>query len=145
MSQLSISINLEVNKLTLLDGESKKFAPKYDEFTNEYKGIFRIASCDCEEAEKICQKESVTKFPTVRVYPAYPVPAVDYEGPLEIDGILKLATKYIHNNVIEITEGNINTFINENPTVPKVLLFSEKKGYPLVYKGLSVEFEVKCF
>lgn len=44
--------------------------------------------------------------------------------------------------MIEITEANINTFINENPTVPKVLLFSEKKGYPLVYKGLSVEFEV---
>lgn len=84
----------------------------------------------------------MTKFPTIRVYPAYPVPAIDYDGPLEIDGILKLATKYIHNNVIEITEGNINTFINENPTVPKVLLFSEKKGYPLVYKGLSVEFEV---
>lgn len=47
--------------------------------------------------------------------------------------------------MIEITEANINTFINENPTVPKVLLFSEKKGYPLVYKGLSVEFEVCKF
>ncbi|CAD8206853.1 unnamed protein product [Paramecium octaurelia] len=125
------------------DGESRSFAPKYDEFTNEYKGIFRIASCDCDEAEKICQKESVSKFPTFRVYPPYPVPAIDFEGPLEIDGILKLATKYIHNNVIEITEANINTFINENPTVPKVLLFSEKKGFPLVYKGLSVEFEKK--
>ena len=59
-----------------------------------------------------------------------------------MDGILKLASKYIHNNIIEINEANINTFINENPTVPKVVLFSEKKGFPLVFKGLSVEFEV---
>lgn len=49
----------------------------------------------------------------------------------------------MHNNVIEINEANINTFIGENPTVPKVLLFSERKGFPLVYKGLSVEFDVK--
>lgn len=48
----------------------------------------------------------------------------------------------MHNNVIEINEANINTFIGENPTVPKVLLFSERKGFPLVYKGLSVEFDV---
>lgn len=129
----------------IIDGESKGFASKYDEFTNEYKGIFRIASCDCEEAEKICQKESVTKYPTFRVYPPYPVPAVDFEGSLSVDGILKLASKYIHNNIIEINEANINTFINENPTVPKAVLFSEKKGFPLVFKGLSVEFEVLIF
>lgn len=145
MSLLCISINLMVFIVFIIDGESKGFASKYDEFTNEYKGIFRIASCDCEEAEKICQKESVTKYPTVRVYPPYPVPAVDFEGSLSVDGILKLASKYIHNNIIEINEANINTFINENPTVPKAVLFSEKKGFPLVFKGLSVEFEVLIF
>ena len=80
MLQLFISINLMVAILFIIDGESKGFAPQYDEFTNEYKGIFRIASCDCDEAEKICQKESVTKYPTLRVYPPYPVPAIDFEG-----------------------------------------------------------------
>jgi hypothetical protein len=42
--------------------------------------------------------------------------------------------------VIEITNSNIKTFLAENPSVPKVLLFSDKKGIPMVYKGLSVSF-----
>ncbi len=41
-----------------------------------------------------------------------------------------------------MNEANINTFVSENPSVPKVLLFSEKKGFPMIFKGLSVEFEV---
>lgn len=55
---------------------------------------------------------------------------------------MKFAAKYLSNNVVEITPDNINTFITENPSVPKALLFSEKKGFPMIYKGLSVEFEV---
>lgn len=76
------------------------------------------------------------------MYPPYPVPSIDVDGNLDTQEILKLASKYLHNNIIEINEANINTFVSENPTVPKVLLFSEKKGFPLVFKGLSVEFEV---
>lgn len=55
---------------------------------------------------------------------------------------MKAAARYLHNNVVEITPDNINTFVTENPSVPKALLFSEKKGFPMIFKGLSVEFEV---
>lgn len=51
----------------------------------------------------------------------------------------------MHNNAIEITSANINTWVNESPSVPKVLLFTETKGTPMIYKGLSVEFEKKLF
>ena len=38
----------------------------------------------------------------------------------------------------------MNTFLAENPSVPKVLLFTDKlKGTPMIYKGLSVAFEKK--
>lgn len=56
----------------------------------------------------------------------------------------KAAAKYLKANVIEITNANIQTFINENPSVPKVFLFTEKpKGVPMIYKGLSIAFEKK--
>jgi hypothetical protein len=56
----------------------------------------------------------------------------------------KVASKYLHSNVIEITNANIQTFTAENPSVPKVLLFTDKpKGVPMIYKGLSVAFEKK--
>lgn len=45
--------------------------------------------------------------------------------------------------MIEITNANIHTFIGENPSVPKIFLFTDKKGTPMIYKGLSVAFEKK--
>lgn len=46
--------------------------------------------------------------------------------------------------MIEITNANVNTFLAESPSVPKVLLFTDKpKGVPMLYKGLSVAFEKK--
>ena len=55
----------------------------------------------------------------------------------------KTAARYLHANVIEITNANINTFTGENPSVPKIFLFTDKKGVPMLYKGLSVAFEKK--
>ena len=55
--------------------------------------------------------------------------------------IQKAAARYLHSNVIEITNANLKTFNAENPSVPKVLLFTDKeKGTPMLYKGLSVAF-----
>ena len=59
---------------------------------------------------------------------------------ITIEKIQKTAVKYLHSNVIEITNANLQTFTAENPSVPKILLFTDKKGVPMVYKGLSVAF-----
>ena len=56
---------------------------------------------------------------------------------------MNTAAKYLSSNIVELTSENINTFLIENPSVPKALLFTEKKGNPMIYKGLSVEFEKK--
>jgi hypothetical protein len=61
------------------DGASKEFAKAYDEFTNEFRGVFKILACDCEESPQVCEREKITKFPTIRIYPANPVPPMDYE------------------------------------------------------------------
>lgn len=47
--------------------------------------------------------------------------------------------------MIEVTSSNAETFIKESPSVPKALLFTDKKGIPLIYKALSVSFEKKLF
>ena len=48
----------------------------------------------------------------------------------------------MESNVIEITSDSINAFINDSPSVPKALLFTDNTKIPLIYKGLSVNFEV---
>lgn len=59
--------------------------------------------------------------------------------------ILAFGAKFMESNVLEITKENIDAFINESPSVPKVFLFTDKKGVPTIYKGLSVNFEVIRF
>lgn len=112
-------------------------------FSKENKGMFRIGSVDCEEFEDICKKEKVEKFPLLRVYPAFPAPTQDYEeDTLDIEKLKKLAARFISSRVVEITQNNLDTFLNDNPLTPKVLLFTDKKGTPLIYKALSSHFDV---
>jgi hypothetical protein len=104
--------------------------------------MFRITALDCEEYSSLCAKEAVTKFPTFRVYPAFPAPTQDYEeSTVDFDKIKKLASRFIGSRVVEVTQNNYDTFINDNPGKPKVLLFSDKKGVPLIFKALSSHFD----
>lgn len=75
-----------------------------------------------------------------------PQPALDYEGPLEQKKLSSWATRFIQSNAIEVGSANADTFINDSPSVPKVLLFTEKpKGVPLMFKALSIAFQQKLF
>lgn len=43
--------------------------------------------------------------------------------------------------MIDITSNNIDTFLNDNPGKPKMLLFTETKSVPMVYRALSTYFD----
>ena len=45
--------------------------------------------------------------------------------------------------MIEITDSNHENFLKERPNLPKAILFTEKKGNPLIYRALSVAFDRK--
>jgi len=64
------------------------------------------------------------------------------KGPLDVKKLTAFAAKYMESNAVEINGESINTFINDSPSVPKAFLFTESKKIPLLYKGLSVNFEV---
>jgi len=63
----------------ILDGKSSQLASSYKTFSSDNKGIFRIGAIDCDEQAKICEKEKVSTFPTVRVYPPFPIPTNDID------------------------------------------------------------------
>jgi hypothetical protein len=89
----------------------------------------------------------MTEFQTIKLYAPIPIPLIKYtvpylviQGELKTDEIMKWASKHLHSHVIEVTSANIQTFLAEHPSMPKVLLFTHKKGVPIVYKGLCVSF-----
>ena len=110
--------------------------------------MFRIGSVDCQEFTKICDKEGVTgdNLPAYKVYPPTPIPAFFFENDksqsIDTDALKKSAYKFIGNRVIDINANNIDTFIADNPGKPKMLLFTETKSAPMVYRALSTYFDV---
>jgi len=57
------------------DGRSKdEIKPEFNAFASENKGIFRIGAIDCKEFEELCNKESLSGLPTIRIYPTFPAP-----------------------------------------------------------------------
>ena len=67
---------------------------------------------------------------------------MDVEGEADVKKILGLAAGFLQQNVIELTSTNVETFLRESESVPKVILFTDKTGVPTIFKGLSITFEV---
>lgn len=51
--------------------------------------------------------------------------------------------RYIGSKLVEINNNSIDTFEKERPHIPKAILFTEKKGNPLIFRALSVAFDKK--
>ena len=51
--------------------------------------------------------------------------------------------RYIGSKLVEINNNSIDSFEKERSNIPKCILFSEKKGNPLIFRALSVAFDKK--
>ena len=51
--------------------------------------------------------------------------------------------RYIGSKLVEINNNSIESFEKERANIPKCILFSEKKGNPLIFRALSVAFDKK--
>ena len=50
--------------------------------------------------------------------------------------------KWVGDRIVDITSLNHETFKTDSVGKPKMLLFTDKKSHPIVYKALSTHFEV---
>jgi hypothetical protein len=118
---------------------SKSHQGQYEKFAIENKGMFRIGTINCKDFKSICDKEEMTEFPSYKVYPPIPVPAFEVKqgAELDTDTLKKSAYRFIGNRSIDLNSNNIKTFIEDQPMRPKMLLFTETKSAPMVYRALS--------
>ena len=65
-----------------------------------------------------------------------------YEGKIETKYILSYLGKFVGNKAVELNINSFDDFITSKANVPKIILFTNKKGIPLIFKRLSLEFEV---
>jgi hypothetical protein len=123
------------------DGQSSSYKEEFKKLANEYEGMFKIAAMNCKDFKDICEKQDIREYPTFMMYPPLPAPIMKYEGKFEIPAIVSYLGKFISNKVQELNNNNIDTFTQSNLNLPKVILFTDKKGIPLIFKALSVKLD----
>jgi len=121
------------------DKADQAFLNEYNKVATELKGMAKICAISCTEFKMFCDKQGVKETPTVMIYPTNPVPAFKFEGKLETKAVSAKVAKWIPDMTTKITKDNVDTFTTTDPTKPKVILFSNKKTAPTIWKALSSE------
>lgn len=127
------------------DGKSKDYKNVIVELDKEYEGMFKIAGINCKEFRDLCEKQEVKEYPSFMLYPPLPAPIMKYEGKITVKHIISYLGKFVGNKAVELNNNNIDSFLSEHPNLPKMLLFTDKKTTPLIFKRLSIHFDVRLF
>lgn len=125
------------------DSRSQTIAGALNALAVSWQGAFVVGAVDCRTHTVTCEREDVSETPTVKVYPPFPMPVQEYTGEMTDKAILAFVSRYLQADVKEVNNENYDLFLAEKVSMPKVILFTEKKGVPTLFKGLAVAFEGK--
>ena len=125
------------------DGKSEQLKNLFIDLDKEYNGMFKLAGLNCKMYSELCAKQNVKDYPSYMIYPPLPAPVMKYEGKIEPKSIISFLGKFVENKCIELNNNNFDDFINSKSNIPKILLFTDKKNIPLIFKRLSNAFNVR--
>ena len=125
------------------DGKSRSWASEIKDLAADWQGVYNIGVVNCNQNEGLCESQSVGTVPVIKIIPPFPTPVQEYEGEVTAKALNNYASRFVGSQVVELNDENYQTFLNEKPSMPKVLLFTEKSGVPTLFKALSNSFENK--
>ena len=143
MSKRNIGYAVIVHFYKSSDGKSLAFRESFNEEAKKNQGIFFFVGIDCDSERTLCNQEEVRTFPVIKTYPPVPIPVPQPDTELDIKSVVRKATGYVQSKVQEVNDDNYLQKVGENPAVPKVLLFTDKPGMPILFKALSLAFDKK--
>jgi len=115
------------------------FLDEYNKVAGDLKGMAKVTALSCTDFAAYCKKNGVTDTPYVQMYPINPMPAYKWEGKKEAKAIGGRLSKLIPDHSVVLSKDNIDGFLTSDPTKPKVVLLSNKKSAPTIWKALSSE------
>lgn len=143
-SVIGTSLPLTVSAVLYFKGSNRgdaAFLDVYNEVAKKTKKMLKVAAMDCDDAPKHCDRVGVKDTPHVQIYPQTPRPHFKYDGAMEADALMKLLFKLVPSDKIttfKATEDFV-AWKKKNVTKPKMMLFSDKKKPPTMWKALSTD------
>lgn len=117
----------------------QSFFAEYEKFATDLKGMVKTAALSCTDWPAFCEKQGVKETPTVMLYPTNPMSAFKYDGKFEAKPLLAKAARLIPDFSTRLAKDSIDNWLTTDSSKPKVILFSNKKNPPMLWKALSSE------
>lgn len=108
-------------------------------------GIFKIAYVNCKSDDEICDEFSIRETPQIVYFPESSNDEEVYRGLKKWESVFQFGAARMQSFVRVINNDNYGDFVTTNPTAHKVLLFTQKKATPPLYKAISKHYHGKLY
>ena len=123
------------------DSKSMEYKQEIESMSTEYDGMFKYAAINCYDYPEICSKNDIKEYPSFKIFPPLPAPVFPYEGDIKAKTIISALGRFVDNKVNEIHSNNIDEYMVGKKNIPKIFLFTDKEGTPLIFKVLATQFD----
>jgi protein disulfide-isomerase A6 len=110
-------------------GHCKTLAPHFHKAASTLDGIVKFANLDCDQDvnKGLCAEYQVKGFPTVKLFPATKkrLPR-EYRGERTANALIEYAKGTLPLGARKVAAEELANYVNEDPSRPKVILFSDK-------------------
>jgi len=119
--------------------ECKDFKESYIQVAEKLYGMIKVGAIDCLREEELCEEFAAFDVPQILIFTeAYVDDGERYRGDMKAEQIINAAAKKMQNFVSSVNEGNYDSFVDRDRTTKnKIMLFTDKKSTPTVFKALS--------
>lgn len=121
--------------------ECQKFSEEYIKVSEKMYGILKVGAIDCLSEEELCEEFGVFDVPQVMVFSeSYSDQGERYREKMEWNALANTAARKMQSFVSIVTSDNFESFFYRDSTKHHVLLFTDKKSTPAIFKALSKKF-----
>lgn len=110
-------------------GHCKNLAPDYHKAATSLDGIVKFGNvdCDADSNKGLCAQYGIQGFPTLKLFPATKkrLPR-DFRQERSAKALVEFMKEQLPQGARRIPPGELEKYVNENPTRPKVILFNNK-------------------
>ena len=117
------------------------FKDEYVQVAEKMYGITKIGAIDCLNEEELCEEFGVYGVPRVMIFSeSFSDQGERYTGAMEWNPIATAASRKMQNFVSVVSQDNLENFQLRDVSKHHVLLFTDKKSTPAIFKALSKKY-----
>ena len=121
--------------------ECKRFEEEYTKIASKLYGIIQVGAIDCLREEELCEEFGVFDIPQIMIFSEQLSDDGErYKGKMEFAAIAGKASAKMQSFVSSINNDNYDSWYNREEKKNKVVLFTDSKKTPTLYKALSKRY-----